>query len=161
MTMTLYREHPLGAFSLWDPGQPIDGVLYSPGIAWVWGEDALAALGLYAPAAADAVPDGKIVTGTTVDRVSGVVRFVHTLEDAPVYVPQSITMRQARLALLAADLLADVEAIMAQPGREAARIEWEYATEMRRDHELITSLASELGLSADDIDALFIVASNI
>lgn len=87
--MTLYREHPPGAFSPWDPGQPIDGVLYSPGIAWVWDEAALAALGLYAPAAADAVPDGKVITGTTVNRVSGVVRFVHTLEDAPVYVPST------------------------------------------------------------------------
>lgn len=49
----------------------------------------------------------------------------------PVVIPQSVTMRQARLALLGAGLLDDVNsAIAAIPDpvqRKAAEIEWEYA----------------------------------
>ena len=80
-------------------------------------------------------------------------------------VPQSVTMRQARLALLRAGLLDDVDAaIAAIPDpvqRKAAEIEWEYATVIERNSSLVTSLAAGLGLTAADIDALFEAASRI
>ena len=53
-------------------------------------------------------------------------------------------MRQARLALLGAGKLAEVNtAIAAMPGAagEAARIEWEYSGEVHRDKALIQALA--------------------
>lgn len=76
----------------------------------------------------------------------------------------AVTPRQARLALLAAGKLAAVEAALAaMPGvtGEAARIDWEFALEIRRDDPLITAVGHVLGLSDEDIDTLFIQASTL
>jgi hypothetical protein len=73
-------------------------------------------------------------------------------------VPEVVTMRQARLALLGAGLLAQVNAaIAAMPGAEgdAARIEWEYAQEVRRDSPLVAALLAALGLTDEALDNLF------
>lgn len=165
--MTLYLETPDG-FVVW-AGQPIgdgeDAVCHPLHIEQLWSAGQLADWGLYVPAEADPVPEGKIVAATIIQRVGEVVQFVHTLEDAPApSVPQSITMRQARLALLAAGLLSQIEAAiddMVEPDRSAARIEWEYAQEMRRDHALIANLAIVMGLSGQQIDDLFIAAAGL
>ena len=79
-----------------------------------------------------------------------------------VAVPQAVTMRQARLALLAANMLTTVNtAIAAMPGAEgeAARIEWEYAQEVRRDSALVQSLIPALGMNDAALDALFTAAA--
>lgn len=79
-------------------------------------------------------------------------------------VPEAITMRQARLALLGAGLLATIDAAidgLPSPQREAAQIEWEYAAEVRRDSALVTMLAPALGLNDAQVDELFIAASGI
>lgn len=79
-------------------------------------------------------------------------------------VPVSVTMRQAKLALSRAIVLGRANtAISAMPGQagEEARIEWEYATTLRRDHPLVAGLGQALGLTAGDIDALFISAAAI
>lgn len=81
---------------------------------------------------------------------------------APVPVPASVTMRQARLALLGAGVLPSVSAaIAAMPGMagEAARIEWEYARDVQRDSPLIAGLVPVLGMSEAQIDQLFISAA--
>ncbi len=76
---------------------------------------------------------------------------------APPLVP-AITARQLRLALLGLGLTgAQVEAqIAAMPGtpaqREAAMIEWEYATTYQRDHALVGMLGAALGLTTAQID---------
>nr|WP_319566289.1 hypothetical protein [uncultured Rhodoferax sp.] len=78
--------------------------------------------------------------------------------------PAAITMRQARLALLGAGLLAQVNAaIAAMPGAagEAARIEWEYAQEVRRDSPLLAALAPALGMSSAQVDDLFVAAAGL
>lgn len=155
--MTLYRENPPGAFAPWR-GERIAGVLYPMNIATLWPAEELATLKLYQPVEADPVPEGKLIASTSVKRVDGVVKYVHALEDVPVIIPQSISMRQARLALLQAGLLSSVEAAIdaiAEPERTAARIEWEYATEMKRDHTLIETLAVGLSLTPEQIDQLF------
>jgi hypothetical protein len=85
-------------------------------------------------------------------------------ELATVSVPESVTMRQARLALLSAGLLGQVEAIIAaMPGTEgdAARIEWEYAATVERGNPLFAALAPALGLTDADIDQLFIAAARL
>lgn len=64
------------------------------------------------------------------------------------------TPRQARLALAYAGLLDSVEAWVAGQGA-ATRIEWEYASEIRRTVGLVTSAASTMGLTDEQIDALF------
>jgi hypothetical protein len=162
--MTIYREAP-GPFPVWI-GEAIDGITHPLNIEQLWSAQELEAIGLWRDdmiAPADDVPEGKVSTGRTVERVNGVVTFVHVLEDAPApVVPVSISMRQARLALLQAGLLSAVEAAindLTEPDKSAARIEWEYATEMRRDHALIAALAAEMQLSEQQIDGLFIAAA--
>lgn len=90
---------------------------------------------------------------------------VAVFEDIPPAPPPSVvSMRQARLALLGAGLLPQVEAAfdqMDEPERSAVIIEWEYATELRRDHPLVASLAAALGLTEQQVDDLFIAASQI
>lgn len=73
--------------------------------------------------------------------------------------PCAVTMRQARLALLGAGLLDGVNASLAAmpgPEGEAARIEWEYATEVVRGSALVQGLAASLGLDDAMLDALFV-----
>ena len=70
----------------------------------------------------------------------------------------TLSARQLRLALLGLGLTgAQVEAqIAAMPGtpaqREAAMIEWEYATTYQRDHPLVVMLGLALGLTEAQID---------
>lgn len=78
--------------------------------------------------------------------------------------PQSVTMRQARLALLSAGLLAAANAaIAAMPGvaGEAARIEWEYAQTVERDSPLVAGLTAALNLTQTQIDDLFALAATL
>ena len=83
-------------------------------------------------------------------------------EPEPPYVPASVTIRQARLALLGAGLLASVDAAidgMPSQQKEAARIEWEYATEVQRSSGLVPMIGAALGLDDAALDALFIEAA--
>jgi hypothetical protein len=78
--------------------------------------------------------------------------------------PEVVTMRQARLALLGAGVLDTADAaISAMTGIEgqAARIEWEYAHEIRRDSPLVTAMSAMLGLDAAALDALFVAANGL
>lgn len=82
----------------------------------------------------------------------------------PTPVPQSVTMRQARLALHAAGLLSGVDAAIAsmqEPAKTAATIEWEYASAVERNAGLVPAMAAALGMSEADIDNLFITAATL
>lgn len=79
-------------------------------------------------------------------------------------VPQSVTMRQARLALLAHGLLASVQPAinsLPEPDRGKAQIEWEYSNELQRSNPFVSLLGSSLGLDSAGIDALFVEASRL
>lgn len=73
----------------------------------------------------------------------------------PTEVPQVLTRRQARRVLLAAGLLDDVEAAVAASDRET-QIDWADATEMRRDWPALAAMASQLGMTDAQLDALFV-----
>lgn len=75
-------------------------------------------------------------------------------------VPQSVTMRQARLALHTAGLLASVEAAIAAAGVEAG-IEWEYAQTVDRAAGLVPTMATTLGMTNKQLDDLFILAASL
>ena len=75
-------------------------------------------------------------------------------------VPQVVTMRQARLALLAAGLLDTVETAIVAAGA-AAKIEWDYATEVQRSSGLVPAMATALGMTEAQIDALFVTAATL
>ncbi len=75
-----------------------------------------------------------------------------------------VTMRQARLALLQAGMLTQVNtaiANMAAPDGDAARITWEFSSEVRRDNPLIGQLATALGLTSTQLDQLFTTAATL
>lgn len=79
-------------------------------------------------------------------------------------IPSAVTMRQARLALLGAGKLTAVDAAIAalpEPQRSAALIEWEYSGEVQRHNGFVAALGPALGLSAAQIDALFVVAATL
>ena len=79
-------------------------------------------------------------------------------------VPAEVTLRQARLALLASGLLDDVETAidgMEEPTQTAARIEWEYSNALQRDNALVSVLGPALGLSSNQIDDLFRAAAQL
>ncbi len=77
-------------------------------------------------------------------------------------IPSVVTMRQARLALLNAGLLTQVNnTIAALPGTsgDAARIEWEFASAIDRNSPIVASLSASLGLTSAQLDSLFTAAA--
>ena len=79
----------------------------------------------------------------------------------------TITAAQLRLALLGLGITgAQVEAaIDAMPGadmqREAARIQWEYATTFPRQHPLVVAIGAALGMTEAQIDAAWLHAGTL
>lgn len=103
---------------------------------------------------ADGSQDAFILPGLTLIDTEEVER----LRQLPPAVPTSVTMRQARLALLATGALAGVDAFidaLPSPQKEAARIEWEFAATVDRSSDLVVALAAALDLDAAALDALF------
>lgn len=76
----LYIEISSDVFEPWD-GSPIGAVRYPGVIEDAWTDQQLAALDLYRPASADPIPEGKRSNGVSVQRVDGVVSYVHDLVD--------------------------------------------------------------------------------
>lgn len=72
----------------------------------------------------------------------------------------SLTARQLRLGLLAggispATVTATIDAMSAGPDRDAAQIEWEYATTFNRMHPLISTVGGALGRTEEQMDAMW------
>jgi len=79
-------------------------------------------------------------------------------------VPQVVTMRQARLALLGAGLLPSVTAAinsLPSPQKEAASIEWEYSQTVERNRGFVLTLGAALGLTDLQLDNLFALAGTL
>ena len=72
----------------------------------------------------------------------------------------SCTPRQARLALSQQGLLSAVEAFVAA-GSDALRIEWQYATEIRRTWPPVAEFAAANDISDEALDALFEQAATL
>lgn len=83
----------------------------------------------------------------------------------PKPVPQSVTMRQARLALLQYNLLSQVDTAISniedEFEREQAKITWEYSTEVQRSHPMIENLGEQFRITTEQLDELFILASTL
>lgn len=88
----------------------------------------------------------------------------HINPPAAVYVPHRVTMRQARLTLHAAGLLGQVETAidaLPEPDRTAAQIEWDYSSVVERHQGIALTIAQALGISDEQLDALFIEAATL
>jgi hypothetical protein len=78
--------------------------------------------------------------------------------------PRVVSMRQARLALLQYGMLDSVNTTIAEMPDvegEAARIEWEYATEVRRDSALVAGMQHAMDLDPMLINQLFTLAATL
>lgn len=108
--------------------------------------------------------DDAATFGTPLDDYEDMIADIESKIVPPpppvVVVPQVISMRQARLALHGAGLLDDVEAAVAQADK-TVQIEYEYATELHRQWPTLLVLATALGLTDAQLDALFIQASQL
>lgn len=91
----------------------------------------------------------------------------NTMAPAPVAepeIPPEVSMRQARLALLGAGLLDDVDAALnalTEPAKSAAKIEWEYSQTVQRHKGLVVQIGGALGLTEPQMDALFVTARTL
>lgn len=75
-----------------------------------------------------------------------------------VYVPLSITPRQARLILNQYNLREQVETAIANADQNT-KDEWEFATEIKRNWESLNLIASSIGITSEQLDQMFIEAS--
>jgi hypothetical protein len=74
--------------------------------------------------------------------------------------PNTISMRQCRLQLLALDLLDDIDAAVGSMDR-AAQIEWEYANDVTRGFPLVVAMQQLLGMTDEDVDQFFTDAAKL
>lgn len=79
----------------------------------------------------------------------------------PVVVPTEVTMRQARLALLQLKKLAAVTAAIAASTDDALKIEWEFASTVKRTSTSTIAIATALTLTDADLDKLFTLADTL
>lgn len=84
-------------------------------------------------------------------------------EDPPVAgVPQVVSRFQARAALHLAGLLAQIELVMADEETPMlTRLAWRDAQEFRRTSPAVLSISASLGLTDEQLDALFTTAAGI
>ena len=78
----------------------------------------------------------------------------------PVPVPQIISRFQAKAVLLQMELLDDVETLMTSAS-PIVKLAWENAIEFNRQSPSLLAMSSALGLSSEQLDALFIEASKV
>lgn len=94
------------------------------------------------------------------------VDVIRTWIPLPIIVPETISARQIRLWLIGNNIsLASVEAVINSIEdvqlRERTLVEWEYAPYIERNHPLLEALASNLGLTNQQIDQGFIDGSQL
>jgi len=90
-------------------------------------------------------------------------RWFDTSEEAYTYYStnsDTATPRQIRLAMLSLGITPNqIDAMIGD--NEAAKIEWHYASVIKRDHPLVVSLGTALNKTTEEIDALFQYAKTL
>ena len=77
-------------------------------------------------------------------------------------IPQKVTAFQAKAALLHADYLDNVEAMMAAPETpRIVKLAWAEALHFERNSPTVAAMAAALGLTDAEIDALFSFAAEV
>lgn len=109
---------------------------------------------------ADCATHGVTIEGDDAQAVANWVADYVPPPTPRVPVPQVLTARQAKLVLHAAGLLDDVDTAVAAADR-ATQIEWEYATEVRRDWPTLVAMADALGLTGEQLDGLFTAGAQL
>ena len=71
----------------------------------------------------------------------------------------TLSPRQARLILLQYGLLDEIEALLATD--KAMQIWWEYSLDCKRDNPILIDMATQLGMTDEQLDDMFIQGSNL
>lgn len=90
------------------------------------------------------------------------IEFVNGTLEAANNIPQKVTAFQAKAALLHADYLDNVEALMAAPETpRIVKLAWAEALHFERNSPTVAAMAAALGLTDAEIDALFSFAAEV
>ena len=109
--------------------------------------------------------EGFTIENTSWELVDGTAIVTWDCVEIPVEIPEEVTRRQFRIALVLAGIeLSDVEnalnSIEDPTERAIALIEWQDALTFKRSHTLINSFAPMFNLSEEDLDQLFLTAAS-
>lgn len=114
----------------------------------------------------DPIPENTNIVSTsyTIDHESKKVYGSYITE--PIAPPQTITATQVRLWLIdnninLDDIVIAINSIQDPLLKQKTLIQWEYAPYIERNHPLIETIGSMLGLNSEQIDNAFLQASLI
>ena len=79
----------------------------------------------------------------------------------PPRIPQQVTRFQAKAALMQIGLLDKIDASAAASDDPLFKLAWSEATMFDRNSPMVQSIAAAFGMSGDDVDQLFVAASQI
>ena len=167
-----------GPIALSGPGLVYGDERFSLQTMLLWSDDERAARDIF-PIVDDAIPNGKIATGSTLENDNGTIRRRWTLDDAPApAVPQSISDRQFAHVLALQNLISQEEALawvktgdvpaalqalvdeIPDPTiKFSAQMLLAGATVFERDHPMTAQLAAGLGMSSAQVDDLWRAAA--
>lgn len=78
-----------------------------------------------------------------------------------VFIPTSITQRQCRLMLHKMGKYKEVVTFIENSEDDEIKIEWEYASTIERNNPLVSHLGTQLELTKEQLDNLFVEASKL
>lgn len=79
----------------------------------------------------------------------------------PKFVPSQVPMWSVRVVLKRSNLFDQAQAAIDASTDDAIKVAWEYGNFASRDSAAIAALATELGLTSDNVDDLFIEANSL
>ena len=143
-----------------------EGVQYPPNIFQNFTEEQLEDVGIFTVVYENTpIPEGKQISHYEYSWRDNKAIGTPVLEDIPTIMPQTVSRAQGKASLLMFGLLDDVEAyIEAMPegvDKKLALLAYNETNEWHRESPFLQQMASEIGLTQEQLDNLFIVAATI
>jgi hypothetical protein len=112
------------------------------------------------------VGENETVKRKPIEQIDGKWVWGWTVSEKEKHIPQEVTQRQFRLALLQSgsspeEVQTIINNIPDPAQKAAAQIEWDYATGIKRNHPLVSTFALALNKTEEEVDQLFITAESI
>jgi hypothetical protein len=118
----------------------------------VYDADDLVRYGVVAINEAEPAVPGEVIATRNLVVQNGVVNELVTYQ--PIPVPEKISMLQARVVLERANMLGPIMDYIELANNEV-KIFWEYASDIHRNHPMVTEISGALSLTSEQIDDLF------
>ena len=155
----LYQEITNNTFVAWDYVSPINDIRYPSNIGQLWSENELNSINLYTPSVVTPVPNNHQIVSTEVFRIDDTVQYVYTTEEIVPVVPTEVTKIQALRAMRDFGIWDTVKTLI--NANTTLSEDWDAATSIPRNDEIIVNLAAGLALTEGQLDGLFIAASQL